>query len=83
VDLVQQASQNWRAAICAGCVLLEHHGAAGRAQLVELRIGVLFISRDPRIANETAWRDSLRQFCRHELREPSERGLFYKSTRRS
>ncbi len=58
-DLVQQASQHWPAAVCAGGVLLEHRGAAGRAQLVELRIGALFFGRDPRIANQTAWRDGL------------------------
>ena len=73
-DLVQQARQHRPAAVCAGGVLLEHRGAAGRAQFVELRIGALFLGRDPRIANQTAWRGGFRQFCRHELREPSERG---------
>ena len=35
LDLVQQARQHRPAAVCARGVLLKHHGAAGRAQLVE------------------------------------------------
>ena len=69
-DLVQQARQHWPAAVCAGGVLLEHRGAAGRAQLVELRIGALFLGRDPRIANQTAWRGGFRQFVEMLLTAP-------------
>ena len=41
-------------AIGAGGVLLVHGGAAGGAQLVELRIGALFFGGHPRIADQTA-----------------------------
>ena len=45
-DLVQQAGQYRPAAVCVGGVLLEHRGADGRALLVELRVGALFLGRD-------------------------------------
>ena len=63
-DLVQQARQHRPAAVCAGGVLLEHGGAARSAQLIELRIGALFLSRDPRIANQTAGAGGFRRFSR-------------------
>jgi hypothetical protein len=44
-DVAQQARQHGPAAMGAGGVLLEHGGAAGGAQLVELRIGALFVDR--------------------------------------
>jgi hypothetical protein len=81
-DLVQQARQHRPAPVCAGGMLLKRGGAAGGAQLVELRIGALFLGRNPRIANQTAWQGGVRQLCRHELLEPSERRLLYKTTRR-
>ena len=79
-DLVQQARQHRPAAVCAGGVLLEHGGAAGRAQLVELRIGALFLGRDPRIANQTAWRAACGGFVGMSSGALAERGAFYKST---
>ena len=53
-DLAQQARQHRPGAIGAGGVLLEHRGAAGGAQFVELRIGALFLGGDPRVADQTA-----------------------------
>jgi Resolvase, N terminal domain len=42
--------------------------------VIELRIGALFLSRDPRIANQTAWRGGgFRRFCQQEL--PSDEEL--------
>jgi hypothetical protein len=35
-------------------MLLKHRGAAGGEQFVELRIGALFLGRNPRVANQTA-----------------------------
>jgi hypothetical protein len=51
---VQQAHQHRPAAIGAGGVFFENRGAAGGAQLVQLRIGALFLGGDPRIANQPA-----------------------------
>jgi hypothetical protein len=76
-DLVQQARQHRPAAVCAGGVLLEHRGADGRALLVELRVGALFLGRNPRVANQTAWLGGLRPFCRHALWEPSDNGVSF------
>ena len=53
-DLAQQAGQHGPAAVGAGGVLLEHGGAAGGAQFVELRIGALFLGGDPRVADQAA-----------------------------
>ena len=51
-------------------------GAQPAAQFVELRIGALFLGRNPRVANQTAWRGGFRQFCRHEFGSPRDRSIF-------
>ena len=51
-DVAQQPGQHGPAAVGAGGVLLQDGGAAGRVQLVALRVGALLLGRDPRIAQE-------------------------------
>ena len=53
-DLAQQPRQHGPAAIGAGRVLLEHDRAAGRAQLVELRISVLILGRHTGVTDKAA-----------------------------
>ena len=53
-DLAQQAGQHRPASIGAGGVLFEDGGAAGGAQFVQLRIGALFFSGDPSVADQAA-----------------------------
>jgi hypothetical protein len=60
-DLIQQARQNRPAAICRWRAP-RATAAQPAAQFVELRIGALFLSRDPRVADQTAWRGGFRQF---------------------
>ena len=77
-DLAQQARQHRPAAIGAGGVLLEHRGAAGGAQLVELRIGALFLGGDPRIADQTACAAVVPAVCALHL-SPVARGQIIQS----
>ena len=66
-DLAQQARQHRPGAIGAGGVLLEDRVAAGGAQLVELRIGALFLGGDPRVADQTAQRGGFPGICLHHV----------------
>ena len=80
-DLAQQARQHGPAAIGAGGMLLEDRGAAGRAQLVELRIGALFLGGDPCVADQTAWRRRFFGLLAASSRAASSEAAFYNSTR--
>ena len=82
-DLIQQARQNRPAAICrwrAPRATVAQPAAQFVELRIELRIGALFLSRDPRIANQTAWRGGgFRRFV--SMSCPRTRN-FYKSIRR-
>ena len=52
-DVAQQARQHRPAAVGAGGVLLEDCGATCSAEFVALRVGALFVGRDPRITDQT------------------------------
>jgi hypothetical protein len=62
---VQQARQHRPAAVGAGGVLLQDCGAACSAEFVALRVGSLFIGRDPRIADQAAGSGSFLVFGWH------------------
>jgi hypothetical protein len=51
-DAVQQLRQHRTAPVRAGGVLLVDHRAAGGAQFVRLRVGVLLLGRDPGVADQ-------------------------------
>ena len=53
-NVAQQPGQHRPAAVGAGGMLLQHHGAPGGLQFIELRIGALVLGRDPGIADQTA-----------------------------
>ncbi len=67
-DVAQKAGQDRTTTVGAGAMLLEDRIAAGRARLIELRIGALFLGGDPRVADQAASCGGFPGFWLHKVR---------------